>query len=553
MLTQLNITNIAVISHAEISFKRGFSVFTGETGAGKSLIIDSLNMALGERGSRDLIRFGEKKALVEAVFTLTDTEKSRLEAILGDFEGNELLISRELHEDGRNVCKINGMLSTVAGLKSAAPYLINIHGQHDGQKLLSQSSHITFVDSLAKNQAVLSEYKSVFEDLKKAKEELDNIKEKKSEKLKRLDILKFWIDEIDGAALAEGEDEELEQKRKIMRSGEKLRESTSSAYSALYGGEQTAYEALSAAASLVNNAAGLDNALSPISDAINDALFKVEDAAHSLSSYAEGLDFDPSELSAVEERLETIYKLKSKYGNTIPEILQYAENCRNEADEIEFSDKREKELEKSIETLSESLDKVAEKLTQSRKEASDKLSQNTCSALAELDMKNVIFDVKHETGEYTLSGRDTIEFLVSTNPSQPPKPLQNIASGGEMSRICLAIKTVLSDADEVQTLIFDEIDAGVSGRAAQKIGEKMHELGREKQVISITHLPQIASQGDNHYLIEKSTNGSDVKTSVNLLDKDGRVDEIARMISGNEITENARSAALDMLNTKGMV
>ena len=547
MLTQLNITNIAVISHAEISLKGGFSVFSGETGAGKSLIIDSLNMALGDRSNRDLIRFGEKKALVEAVFTLSDTEKSKLETITGEFDGNELLISREIHDDGRNVCKINGMLSTVAGLKAAAPYLINIHGQHDGQKLLSQSSHITFVDALAKNQSILSEYKSVFEDLKKAKDELNSIKENKSEKLKRLDILKFWIEEIDGASLLPDEDTELENRRKIMRSGEKLRENTTAAYSALYGGEQTAYEALSAAATLVSSAAELDGALSPIADTLNDALYKAEDAAHSLSSYAESLDFDPSELASVEERLETIYKLKSKYGNTIPEILRYAENCRTEADEIEFSDKREKELEKSIKTLSESLKNAADRLTQSRKSAAEKLTKNVCAVLAELDMKNVSFDVKHESGEYTLTGRDIMEFLVSTNPLQPLKPLQNIASGGEMSRICLAIKTVLSNADEVPTLIFDEIDSGVSGRAAQKIGEKMHELGKEKQVISITHLPQIASEGDNHYLIEKKTDDTDVNTSVTLLDKDGRVNEIARMISGNEITENARTAALDML------
>ena len=547
MLSQLNITNIAVISHAEILLKNGFCVFSGETGAGKSLIIDSLNMALGERGNRDLIRFGEKKALVEAVFALSDAEKSRLETVIGEFEGNELLISREIHDDGRNVCKINGMLSTVSGLRSAAPYLINIHGQHDGQKLLSQSSHITFVDSLAKNQDILSEYKRIFEDLKKAEEELKSIKNNKSEKLKRLDILKFWIDEIDGANLSDGEDTELESKRKIMRSGEKLRESTASAYSALYGGEQTAYEALSTAVSLVEGAAELDHALSPIADTLNDALFKVEDAAHSISAYADGLDFDPSQLSEIEERLETIYKLKSKYGNTIPEILKYADDCRKEADEIEFSDKREKELEKDIETLSESLEKVAAKLSKSRKDASKRLVENTCAVLEELDMKNVIFDVKSEVGEYTLSGRDTIEFQVSTNASQPLRPLQSIASGGEMSRICLAIKTVLSDADEVPTLIFDEIDSGVSGRAAQKIGEKMHDLGKQKQVISITHLPQIASQGDNHYLIEKNAKDSDVQTSVKLLDKEGRINEIARMISGKEITENARTAALDML------
>lgn len=547
MLNQLNITNIAVISHAEISLGNGFSIFSGETGAGKSLIIDSLNMALGERGNRDLIRFGEKKALVEAVFSVDDNVKSKLQTVIGDFEGNELLISREIHEDGRNICKINGMLSTVAGLRAAAPYLINIHGQHDGQKLLSQSSHITFVDSLAKNQSLLSEYKTVFDTLKKSREELLSLQSGKAEKLKRLDILKFWADEIEGANLTAGEDTQLEQKRKIMRSGEKLRENVLAAYSALYGGEQTAYEVLSSVTHLVANAAELDSSLSPIAENLNDALFKTEDAAHSLSAYAESLDFDPSSLAEVEERLELIYKLKSKYGNTIEEIINYAENCRAEADEIEFSDAREKELEESITLLSKQLEDVGEKLSNSRKKAADELSKNTCAVLAELDMKNVTFAVKTEKGDYTQSGRDIIEFQVSTNASQPLKPLQSIASGGEMSRICLAIKTVLSDADEVPTLIFDEIDSGVSGRAAQKIGEKMHELGKEKQVISITHLPQIASQGDSHYLIEKKTAGKDVQTSVKLLDSDGRADEIARMISGKEITENARTAALDML------
>ena len=547
MLSQLNITNIAVISHAEISLNSGFSVFSGETGAGKSLIIDSLNMVLGERGNRELLRFGEKKALVEAVFSISDTEKYRLSEIIGDFDGRELLISREMHDDGRNICKINGMLSTVSGLRAIAPYLINIHGQHDGQKLLTQSSHITFVDALAKNHTILEEYKQIYDNLKTTKDELSNLQNGKAEKLKRLDILKFWAEEIEKANLSIGEDEELEQKRKLMRFSEKLRESTANAYSVLYGGEQTAYEALSCAADLLNNAAELDTSLSSVADTISDALYKAEDAAHSLLSYADSLDFDPSELTEVEERLELIYKLKSKYGNSIKEIIEYAENCRAEAEEIEFSDKKENELKEKIITLSEKLQKTAQRLSESRKTAADNLSKNTCAVLEELDMKNVTFSVKTEIGEYTQQGRDIIEFQVSTNASQPLKPLQSIASGGEMSRICLAIKTVLSDADDVQTLIFDEIDSGVSGRAAQKIGEKMRALGKQKQIISITHLPQIASQCNNHYLIEKASDGISVKTSVSLLDTDGRINEIARMISGREITENSRTAALEML------
>lgn len=550
MLTELVISNVAVISHAEIMLYDGFNVFTGETGAGKSLIIDSINMLLGERGQKELIRFGEKKAGAEALFTVSDEVKKLAEEIIGEFVGNEITISRELYEDGRNVCRINGALSTVSGLKQIAPLLINIHGQHDGQKLLDRSSHIVYIDSLAKNRELLEEYREAFEKRKKLASELQELRDSKSESLKKLDLLKFWVEEIDAADLKPGEEEELTARRDIMRNSETLRSGAAEAYSALYGGENTAYELLSSAAARLGDCVLFDNALEGISSELSEALYGVEDAARELSSYLEGLDFDPAELAETEERLDLIRKLLTKYGSTVEEVLKYADDAREEIDKIEFSDVHEQKLEEDIKKANEKVYKLAGKISDRRKKAAEKLCAGVLKTLKELDMGNVRFEAKCEKTELTATGADKIEFLVATSSSQPLKPLQNIASGGEMSRICLAIKTVLSDADKVPTLIFDEIDTGVSGRAAQKIGDKMKSLGKEKQVISITHLPQIAAAAKHHYLIEKKLRGKDFETNVKLLGRDGRTEEIARIISGDSITDSARAAADEMLKSE---
>ncbi len=547
MLYKLLISDVAVISQAEVNLDFGFNVLTGETGAGKSLIVDSLNFVLGERGSRELIRYGEKRAKVEALFCLDDETKTTLEAICCSIDGNELLLSRELFADGRNVCKINGSLTTVSGLKDIGNMLVNIHGQHDGQRLLSKAHHRDYIDSYAANTKELENYKKLYSEITKAESELIKIKSDESEKMKRLDILNYWADEINNANLTEGEDETLTAKRQVMRNSEKLKSSVSTAYNILYGADEAVCSALSTAFSEVKKAADMDSSLSEILDSLSDTLYKIEDCSRELADYGESLEYDPSQLSEVEERLDLIYKLRMKYGNTIEEIIKYGENAEKEASEIEMSTQRAKELEAFIENKRAELSDAAEKLTKTREKAAGDMEKKVLSELSYLDMEKVKFSVSVKQTEYSSHGADDVEFLISTNPSQPLNSLAKIASGGEMSRICLAIKTVLSDSDNVTTMVFDEIDTGISGKAAEKAGRKMKQLGERRQVICITHLPQIAALADNHYLIKKTLSGNTFMADVQLLDIDGRTKEVARIISGESISENAIKTAHEMI------
>ena len=547
MLYKLLISDVAVISQAEVNLDFGFNVLTGETGAGKSLIVDSLNFVLGERGSRELIRYGEKRAKVEALFCLDDETKTTLEAICGSIDGDELLLSRELFADGRNVCKINGSLTTVSGLKDIGNILVNIHGQHDGQRLLSKAHHRDYIDSYAANTKELENYKKLYSEITKAESELIKIKTDESEKMKRLDILNYWADEINNANLTEGEDETLTAKRQVMRNSEKLKSSVSIAYNILYGEDEAVCSTLSTAFSEIKKAADMDSSLSEILDSLSDALYKIEDCSRELADYGESLEYDPSQLSEVEERLDLIYKLRIKYGNTIEEIIKYGENAEKEASEIEMSTERAKELEAFIENKRAELSDAAEKLTKTREKAAGDMEKKVLSELSYLDMEKVKFSVSVKQTEYSSHGADDVEFLISTNPSQPLNSLAKIASGGEMSRICLAIKTVLSDSDNVTTMVFDEIDTGISGKAAEKAGRKMKQLGGRRQVICITHLPQIAALADNHYLIKKTLSGKTFMADVQLLDIDGRTKEVARIISGESISENAIKTAHEMI------
>lgn len=547
MLYKLLISDLAVISQAELTLDSGFNVFTGETGAGKSLIVDSLNLVLGERGSRELIRTGGKCARVQALFYLDDETKKAVENISGSFEGNELLLSRELYPDGRNVCKINGSLTTVAGLKSIGSLLVDIHGQHDGQNLLSKAFHRHYVDDFAKNQKELEEYKKLYNKNRETEKELDLMIADEAEKAKRLDILKHWADEIESANLTEGEDEQLAARRRIIHNSEKLQMAVSAAYNILYGGDETAISALSAAVAEVQKVAEMDSSLSPVADGLSEVLYKIEDLSRELASYGEGLDFDPSELAEIEERLDLIFRLKTKYGGTIEEIIKHGENARREAGEIEMSGERAEKLKSLLSQLNEELVKAAKKLTDTRKKAATELEKRVLHELSFLDMEKVLFSIPVNQAEFGPEGTDDIEFLISTNPSEPLKPLIKIASGGEMSRICLALKTVLSGADKVSTMVFDEIDSGISGKTAEKAGRKMKELGRGKQVICITHLPQIAALADSHYLIKKTLSGNAFETDVTLLDMEGRTKEVARIISGKNISENAIKTAFEMI------
>lgn len=545
MLTQMIISNFAVIEHTGFGLHAGFNVLTGETGAGKSLIIDSLNLVLGERGTRDLIRAGAKSAKVEALFQLNNNQRNTL-----GIEDEELVLSREIFTDGHNICKANGELTTVSGLKNIGQYLVNIHGQNDGQRLLSQANHLEYLDIYAKNTAALSAYGVLYKEKKSLEGELAGITADESEKMKRLDILRFWADEIRGAALIPGEEESLSELRDVMRNGEKLRKSVSFAYNALYAGEETVYTFLSQAISEIQSAAEIDSKLTDVLNELSDALYKLEDAARSLATYEEQTQFDENSLTETEQRLDLIYRLKLKYGNSVDEILKYADDAEAEIEQLELSEKTGQEINKRLLQIDREIEEAARLLTEKREAAAEKMTAAVLNELMSLDMEKVRFAVSVERSSLTSNGRDRVEFLVSTNPAEPLKPLQKIASGGEMSRICLALKTVLSDADIVPVLVFDEIDAGVSGKAAQRIGEKLRRLGKEKQVISITHLPQIASRGENHYLIEKHLTDSNAGVTVSLLDRQGRAMELARIISGDSINQSAVQAAYDMLDGK---
>lgn len=549
MLSQLIISNIAVIEHCEVNMSRDFNVLTGETGAGKSLIIDSLNMVLGERGNRELIRHGAKSAKVEALFYLEGDALKAVSELVDGIEGGELILCRELFEDGRNVCKINGSLATVASLREVGKLIVNIHGQHDGQKLLSQANHIEYLDNFAKNNNISDKYKKIYDEKRSLEKQLSEITTGELERQQRLDILKHWSNEIENAALREGEDEELTDKRDKMRNSEKLRSAVSAAYQMLYASDGAAFERLSEASVNLENASGYDKDLEPLSEEIKDALYKIEDASRELSSYCDSLEYDPSELENITDRLDLIFRLKSKYGQSIGEILEYQKKCEEEIAFLENAEQNASDIQKRLSEIEKEIKTAADNLTKTRKSAAKNIRDAVQNELSDLDMQKVKFDIDIEEIPYSQNGCDRVEFMVSTNPTEPLKPLQKIASGGEMSRICLALKTVLSDEDTVPTLVFDEIDTGVSGRAAQKIGEKMKKLGAKKQVIAITHLPQIASLAGSHYLIRKD----DFLTSVTLLERKSRIDEIARIISGNDITETAKSAAEEMLDKASVV
>lgn len=547
MLIKLLISDVAVISKAELNLDSGFNVLTGETGAGKSLLVDSLNLVLGERGSRELLRAGEKRAKVEALFCLNNNSKNAVQKVFGEFEGDDLVLSRELYEDGKNICKINGSLTTVSGLKEIGGLLVNIHGQHDGQRLLSKVSHREYVDAFAGNIEQIKCYKNIYSKIREAEAQLSEILLNESEKAKRLDILKYWADEIEKANLTVGEDVTLLEKRQIIRNSEQLKGAVLAAYNSLYGGDETVYSMLSIVIDEVKKAADIDSSLAAVLDGLTDALYKAEDSSRELAVYSEGLEFDPLELSLADDRLELIYKFKTKYGSTIEEIIKYGENARKEASEIEMSSERAAELEKNIEKLHIELTKASDELTNTRKEAATKMEKEVMKELAYLDMEKVIFNVHVGKTDIGPEGADNIEFLISTNPSEPLKPLIKIASGGEMSRICLAIKTVLADSDDVATMIFDEIDAGISGKAAEKAGRKMKQLGEDRQIICITHLPQIAALADSHHLIKKILLNDTFVTDVEVLDMQGRTKEVARIMSGENISENAIKTAREMI------
>ena len=551
MLSNLQIENIAVIKSASIDFENGFNVMTGETGAGKSIVIDSLNAILGERTSRELIRSGADSASVCAEFqNVGDNVKNELEK-LGIEKDDTLIVSRKLTPDGKNVCRINGMPATVSMLKALGVQLVNIHGQLDNQSLLSPETHCSFIDKLAGSGRELNEFKELYSLYIKKENELKSLNTDVNEKNRRLDILNYQIEEIQKADIRPGEKDELTEKLGFLRNAEKVLDLLHAAYAALNGdGEMPGTADIAAdAASKLLSAADYSSDFAETANGVNDAAMNLSAYTEELRDKIYSLDYDPNETERAEERLDVIYRLSQKYGDSEEDILAYLENAEKERDALSFSDERAEQLRAETEKAYNEALAAAKKLSEIRIEAGKKFSADVERELAFLDMPSVKFIVNDSVGELYENGIDNIEFLLSANAGEEPKPLSKIASGGELSRIMLAIKCVLSELDDIDTLIFDEIDSGVSGRAALKIAAKMKELSKTHQVICVTHLAQIAAFADEHKLISKEEKDGRTYTCIASLDYNGRKYELARIMGGLTVTQSILNSAEELLSS----
>lgn len=551
MLSNLQIENIAVIKSASIDFENGFNVMTGETGAGKSIVIDSLNAILGERTSRELIRSGADSASVCAEFqNVGDNVKNELEK-LGIEKDDTLIVSRKLTPDGKNVCRINGMPATVSMLKALGVQLVNIHGQLDNQSLLSPETHCSFIDKLAGSGRVLNEFKELYSLYIKKENELKSLNTDVNEKNRRLDILNYQIEEIQKADIRPGEKDELTEKLGFLRNAEKVLDLLHTAYAALNGDDEMpgAADVAADAASKLLSAADYSSDFTETANGVNDAAMNLSAYTEELRDKIYSLDYDPNETERAEERLDVIYRLSQKYGDSEEDILAYLENAEKERDALSFSDERAEQLRAETEKAYNEALAAAKKLSEIRIEAGKKFSADVERELAFLDMPSVKFIVNDSVGELYENGIDNIEFLLSANAGEEPKPLSKIASGGELSRIMLAIKCVLSELDDIDTLIFDEIDSGVSGRAALKIAAKMKELSKTHQVICVTHLAQIAAFADEHKLISKEEKDGRTYTCIASLDYNGRKYELARIMGGLTVTQSILNSAEELLSS----
>lgn len=556
MLRELHIKNIAVIEEVTIAFGDGFHVLTGETGAGKSILIDSINMALGERTTKELIRTGTDTASVDLVFEPDDAVTEKLSSLGIDTEEGMLYISRQISSDGKSKCRINGRMVPLSLLKEAAAYLITIHGQNDNQSILSPKTHLHFVDVYGNYPEILEEYKNQYDKVQALTKKLAGLMTDEAEKAHRMDLLTYQIQEISDAGLKAGEEEELMERQEYLSHFEQIMENGSSAYESLYGDEEmSAYDRISDAVSRLEHIHPLDAKLDGFYQTLHGVLADLEDVTHEMKSYMDRIDFQPGELETIGDRLAQISGLKRKYGGSVENILSYLQNAREELSAIENSEAQQEALKAELAKENAVLERLAFSLSEKRKEAAISLQTRIMEELSDLDMQKMRFSVcveqmEEEDGSprYTSTGCDRIEFLISGNPGEALKPLAKIASGGEMSRIMLAVKSVLADGDIVKTLIFDEIDTGVSGRAAQKIAEKICMLAKNHQILCITHLAQIASMADTHFLIEKTSDAEHTRTSVIPLDTDMRKQELARIIGGVKITELTLQAAQEMLD-----
>lgn len=551
MLTSLKIENVAIIESAAIEFGCGLNVLTGETGAGKSIVIDSINAILGERTSREIIRTGAQSAKVYAVFEdVNENVKAFLDENGIDCEDGVLIINRTLNRDGKNICRLNGAPVTVSMLRELGGELIDIHGQHDSQSLLSPEKHCGFVDGFAENSGLISDYREKYRRLCEIRNSLKKLTTDESSKSQRIDFLTYQIDELEKSDITPGERDELKARKALINNSQKVMESLNTAYMALKA-DGAGIDMISNAETEIANASEYMDSLGEASEKITDIRYELDDIAELVRDAMSEIEYDPSELDDIEERLDLLYRLSKKYGETEEDMLEYLAKAREELESIAFSEEKVRELQKQEKTALVEAEAAADRLTESRKTAGEKLSRAICSELEFLDMPNVRFVVKLEDIGLTENGRDGVEFLISANVGEEPKPLAKIASGGELSRIMLAIKNVLAETDGVDTMIFDEIDTGVSGRAAQKIAMKLRSASKGRQVICVTHLAQIAAQGDVHLYISKSVSDGKTYTNIKSLIEEERVSEIARIMGGMEITQLQLESAREMLGNAG--
>ena len=549
MLSSLQIENVAVIQKANVHFEKGLNVLTGETGAGKSILIDSINAILGNRTSKDLVRTGAAKAVIRAAFE--DVPPAVLDSLeKAGYERSEaLLLSREITAEGKSTCRINGMPATAAVLRELCGGLININGQHDSVGLLNPARHEGILDAYAQNSAEYQAYYAIYRELVGVKKTLDAMITDESEKQRRIDLLSYQVQEIDDAGLTAGEEQTLESRRKVLANASTIRDRIAQCYALLSGGDEApgAVDLLGEASNAVDAAAQLDGELSAGAGQLLDLYYTAKDVAADLIGRLDAYDTNDAELDEIEQRIDLIYKLRRKYGDTVEDIIAFGERARKELEMIQSSQERVEHLQKEQRRLYTLAREKAEALTQTRLKAFDELNKRISGTLDFLNMPGVRMTLRHSRGPLASHGQDSIEFYISTNPGEAPKPLAKIASGGELSRITLAIKNAMADKDAVPTVIYDEIDSGISGKAASRIGEVLRQSAEGHQILCITHTAQIAALADCHLLIQKNITNERTYTEIHPLDENGRVEALARLISGDHVTELSLANAREML------
>ena len=549
MLDLVQIENIAVIERADIAFDKGFNVLTGETGAGKSIVIDAISAVLGERAYRDMIRTGAEKASVRAVFS--DVAQLDWFAQNGVEYDSEIVIDRQIFADGRNICRVNGTLVTVSVLRKLGIALINIHGQHDSAALFDESNHLQLLDDFAANGHLRATYQEKYEAVIALREQIDRMSMDEGEKLRRMETLRYQIDEITKANLSAGEDDALEERRKLLQNAEKLSDGIHAAVASLYGDDETdgAVSLLADAQRELSRLSRFTDAYTPLQEKLTDLMYQVQDAAQEAHDALDELSYSADELEQLEARLDVIHRLRRKYGASCLDILEYLDKAQSELDEITFADDHIERLKGKLSKVEKDAYDAADNLRKSRKESAQILTKKVLQELAELDMPKVAFSCVFTEQELGANGADAVAFYMSANVGEALKPLSKVASGGELARIMLAMKNVLAEQDKVGTLVFDEVDTGVSGRAAQRVAEKLRSVARSKQVLCVTHLPQLAALADTHLLIAKQERDGRTYTTVTPLDLDGRKQELARIIGGANITQTTLKSAEEMLKS----